>query len=34
MIARYCRPEMAKVWSDERRLELWLDVELAATAAR
>ena len=34
MIDRYCRPEMAKVWSDERRLESWLDVELAATTAR
>jgi adenylosuccinate lyase len=34
MIDRYCRPEMSKVWSDARRLELWLDVELAATAAR
>ncbi len=34
MIERYRRPEMAKVWSDEHRLELWLDVELAATAAR
>src|SRR5262249_25618161 len=34
MIARYCRPEMAQVWSDERRLALWLDVELAATGAR
>ena len=34
MIARYRRPEMARVWGDERRLELWLDVELAATAAR
>jgi len=34
MIERYRRPEMAQVWSDERRLALWLDVELAATAAR
>ena len=34
MIARYSRPEMAAVWSDERRLALWLDVELAVTAAR
>jgi len=34
MIARYCRPEMTRIWSDERRLELWLEVELAATAAR
>jgi adenylosuccinate lyase len=34
MIERYCRPEMSAVWSEARRLELWLDVELAATAAR
>jgi adenylosuccinate lyase len=34
MIARYSRPEMASVWSDERRLALWLEVELAVTAAR
>jgi adenylosuccinate lyase len=34
MIDRYCRPEMAQVWSEDHRLELWLDVELAATAAR
>ncbi|MFM8559316.1 MAG: adenylosuccinate lyase [bacterium] len=34
MIERYARPEMAAVWSDERRLALWLEVELAATRAR
>ncbi|MBI5711253.1 MAG: adenylosuccinate lyase [Candidatus Eisenbacteria bacterium] len=34
MIARYSRPAMSAVWSDERRLSLWLEVELAATAAR
>jgi len=34
MIERYCRPEMAAAWSDERRLAWWLEVELAATAAR
>jgi adenylosuccinate lyase len=34
MIERYCRPEMSHIWSDDHRLELWLDVELAATAAR
>jgi adenylosuccinate lyase len=34
MIDRYSRPEMSRIWSDEHRLELWLDVELAATAAR
>jgi adenylosuccinate lyase len=30
VIARYSRPEMAGVWSDERRLAAWLEVELAA----
>jgi adenylosuccinate lyase len=34
VIDRYARPEMARVWSDAHRLELWLDVELAAVAAR
>ncbi len=30
MIARYSRPAMARIWSDEGRLARWLDVELAA----
>ena len=34
MIPRYCRPEMERVWSEDRRLGLWLEVELAVTAAR
>jgi adenylosuccinate lyase len=34
LIARYARPAMARVWSDARRLERWLDVELAVTGAR
>ena len=34
MIDRYCRPEMSRVWGDVHRLELWLEVELAATSAR
>ena len=34
MISRYARPEMARIWSDAHRLELWLKVELAVTAAR
>src|SRR5262249_54973595 len=33
VIRRYSRPEMARVWSEERKLELWLDVELAALDA-
>jgi adenylosuccinate lyase len=34
MIARYTRPAMGRVWSETRRLERWLEVELAVTAAR
>ena len=30
MIARYSRPEMTRIWSDEGKLERWLEVELAA----
>jgi adenylosuccinate lyase len=30
VIARYSRPAMAAVWSDEGKLRRWLDVELAA----
>jgi adenylosuccinate lyase len=30
VIARYSRPEMARIWSDEGRLVRWLEVELAA----
>jgi adenylosuccinate lyase len=30
---RYSRPAMAQVWSDERRLATWLEVELAALDA-
>jgi adenylosuccinate lyase len=34
MIPRYSRPAMSRLWGDTRRLELWLEVELAATEAR
>ncbi|HEX4930400.1 MAG TPA: adenylosuccinate lyase [Gaiellaceae bacterium] len=30
MIPRYSRPAMSAIWSDERRLARWLEVELAA----
>jgi adenylosuccinate lyase len=30
VIARYARPAMTRIWSDESRLARWLDVELAA----
>jgi adenylosuccinate lyase len=33
VIVRYSRPAMAQVWSDERKLEAWLEVELAALDA-
>jgi len=33
MIARYTRPEMGRLWTDETRLAKWLEVELAATDA-
>ncbi len=33
MIARYSRPEMTKIWSEESRFGNWLTVELAATDA-
>ena len=33
MIARYSRPAMASIWSDEGKLATWLEVEQAATAA-
>lgn len=34
MIPRYCRPEMLRAWSEERRLERWCEVELAVTEER
>lgn len=33
MIARYTRPEMGAVWSEENRYQAWLEVELAAAEA-
>lgn len=30
MIARYTRPEMGALWTDEHRIQTWLRVELAA----
>jgi len=32
MISRYARPELLALWSDQRRYDTWLDVELAACA--
>ncbi|WP_317301268.1 adenylosuccinate lyase [Ligilactobacillus animalis] len=33
MISRYTRPEMAAIWTDEKKFECWLSVELAADEA-
>ncbi|HEY0389665.1 MAG TPA: adenylosuccinate lyase [Gaiellales bacterium] len=33
MIKRYTRPAMGAVWSDERKFQRWLDVEIAAMEA-
>ena len=33
MIPRYTRKEIGEVWSQQRKLECWLEVELAATEA-
>jgi len=31
LIARYTRPEMGHIWSDQNKFHTWLEVELAAT---
>jgi len=33
VIARYSRPEMARLWSEENKFAAWLKVEIAATEA-
>ena len=33
MIPRYTRPEIGAVWTPQRKMECWLEVELAATEA-
>src|SRR4051794_9650814 len=33
MIPRYTNPEMGRIWSDQRRYETWLQVEVAAVEA-
>ena len=32
MLARYTRPELGRIWSQQRKLEAWLEVELATCA--
>ena len=33
MIQRYSRPQMREIWSEQRKLEIWLQVELLAAEA-
>jgi len=33
MIQRYSRPDMRAIWSEQRKLEIWLRIELLASAA-
>lgn len=33
MIPRYTRPEMAKIWSEENKYQIWLDIEIYAVEA-
>src|SRR4029453_13929447 len=33
MIQRYTNPEMGRIWSDQRKYETWLQVEIAAVEA-
>ena len=33
MIARYSRPEMRAIWTDENKLELWLQIEAHTSVA-
>src|SRR5438105_3643112 len=33
MIARYSRAEMRDIWTDQRKLEIWLEIELLASEA-
>jgi len=33
MILRYSRPEMRAIWTDENKLQLWLQIELLTSEA-
>ena len=33
MIERYSREEIKKIWQDQNRYKIWLEIELAATQA-
>ena len=34
MIERYTRPEMGRIWSEENKFRMWLEVEVAACEAQ
>src|SRR5258708_39288757 len=34
MISRYTRPEMGRIWTDERKFKIWLEIELLACDAQ
>lgn len=34
MIARYTRPEMGKIWEDENKFRIWLEIEIRACEAQ
>jgi adenylosuccinate lyase len=34
MIQRYTRPEMGKIWDDENKLRIWLEIEMLACEAQ
>ena len=33
MISRYSRKELVKIWSEENKYKIWLDIEVAAAQA-
>ena len=33
MIERYSRKEIKKIWSEENKYQIWLDIEIAAIQA-
>src|SRR5436190_9339586 len=33
MIQRYSRPQMREIWTEQRKLEIWLQIELLASEA-
>src|SRR5215467_8984758 len=33
MIQRYSRPQMREIWTEQRKLEIWLQIELLASTA-